>query len=128
MLDCEEMQLHHARLRGQVLQEGSTAAFDIESFPKERAFRFAINEPLDVGPITVDMAAKPRRWCRPEVVAARLECEGAGFPGTIGDLGASFTNRADQTEFFSAFASVDDYMTAHAVPPYTPGAGTSKAR
>ena len=119
VLDYQEMQLHHAKLRGQILQEGSAAEFDIETFPQEHAFRFAINEPLDLGAATADMAAKPRPWCRPKVVAARLECEGAGFPGTIGDLGASFTKRGDQTEFFSAFASVDDYMTAYAVPPYT---------
>ena len=128
VLDYAEMQLHHARLQGQVLQEGSAAAFDIETFPHERAFRFAINDPLDVGAITAEMADKPRRWCRPKVVAARLECEGAGFPGTIGDLGASFTKRADQTEFFSAFTSVDDYMTAYAVPPYAANAGTPKGK
>lgn len=127
VLDCEEMQLHHAKLRGQILQEGSTAAFDIETFPQDRAFRFAINDPSDLGPVTSEMAAKPRRWCRPKVVAARLECESAGFPGTVGDLGSSFTKRSDDTEFFSAFSSVDDYMTAYAVPPYQ-AIATSKAK
>jgi hypothetical protein len=128
VLDYETMQLHHARLRGQVLQEGSAATFDIETFPQDHAFRFAINEPLDIGAVSADMAAKPRRWCRPKVAAARLECERAGFPGTIGDLGASFTKRADQTEFFSAFASVDEYMTAYAVPPYPADTGTPKKK
>jgi hypothetical protein len=127
VLDYEEMQLHHAKLRGQILPEGSTAEFDIETFPQDRAFRFAINDPSDLGPVTSEMAAKPRRWCRPKVVAARVECEGAGFPGTVGDLGASFTKRSNETEFFSAFSSVDDYMTAYAVPPYQDMA-TSKAK
>ena len=124
VLDYHEMQMYHAKLRGQILQEGAAEAFDIEALPQDRAFRFAINDPQDEGSITADRASKPRRWCRPKVVAARLECEGAGFPGTIGELGASFTKRGAQTEFFSAFASVDDYMTAYNVPPYARGAGT----
>lgn len=116
VLDYEEMRLHHAKLRGAILGEGSRFEFDVQALDPERAFRFAINDPLDLGPVTAEMALKPRRWARPKVVEARLECEAAGFPGTIGELGASFTKRGDETEFFSAYASVDDYMTLHGVP------------
>lgn len=127
ILDYEACQIHLARLTRPIL-DGSPARFEIELLEPEQVYRFGINDPTPVACVTAKMVEKPRDWCAAKVLDAKQECGNAGFHGVVGNLGASFAKQDGVTEFWSAFKSVDDYMTANGLPELQKTKGASATR
>lgn len=88
----------------------------LQSFTSERAYRFAIDEPLDLGPLDASAIQHPFDWCSTRVAEARQLMADIGQPDVIGELGACFHAKPRGDVFRTAFSSLEDAMNCSGYP------------
>ena len=101
---------------GTLLPVRSDYGFTLTILSSERCYRFGVDDPQDLGPVTTQIAHSPFEWAARQLLEGRQLVESHGHIGTVGDLGACCIANEDGIKFRTTFTSLIDALRWHYPP------------